>query len=395
MVLPFVRDLFADAEKLPAFPRVASHLKEGTGRIGVSGLTPTAKALLLVLLQKATGRPLIVVVADNPATEELVPRAASLLRNDRRAPIPSRSSPSLSAMCCPFRISRHTPKFRKSARPRSGRLPPARHPSWCRRLPRPPCACVPPSTTPTWRAPCAAARRFDMDALIAHLNTVGYMLGGCGRNARRVRAPRRHSRCLLSRSRSPRAHRILRRRSRVDPQIRSRHPALFEPGGRSATTSADRNPGQRRGAGRDSRPPFRKAHHRSRRGHRTSGSLRRRDGISRLGVLRAGCRRGSHHLRPARPTPQSWSTSPTASARNSITSGRASTKPTNAVASATWCGRRIFIFRPTSGGKSSPPSPAPTSSIWTSSAPNAPLRLPSSRNLLPASTAQFQPCWKK
>ena len=63
MVLPFVRDLFTDVEKLPAFSRVASHLKEGTGRIRVSGLVPTAKALLLVLLQKAAGRPLIVVVA--------------------------------------------------------------------------------------------------------------------------------------------------------------------------------------------------------------------------------------------------------------------------------------------------------------------------------------------
>ena len=53
MVLPFVRDLFTDVEKLPAFSRVASHLREGTGRICVSGLIPTAKALLLVLLQKA------------------------------------------------------------------------------------------------------------------------------------------------------------------------------------------------------------------------------------------------------------------------------------------------------------------------------------------------------
>jgi transcription-repair coupling factor (superfamily II helicase) len=73
MVLPFVRDLFADVEKLPAFSRVASHLKEGTGRIRVSGLIPTAKALLLVLLQKAAGRPLIVVVPDNRAAEDLVP----------------------------------------------------------------------------------------------------------------------------------------------------------------------------------------------------------------------------------------------------------------------------------------------------------------------------------
>jgi transcription-repair coupling factor (superfamily II helicase) len=73
MVLAFVRDLFADAEKLPAFSRVASHLKEGTGRISVSGLIPTAKALLLVLLQRAAGRPFIIVVADNRAAEEFVP----------------------------------------------------------------------------------------------------------------------------------------------------------------------------------------------------------------------------------------------------------------------------------------------------------------------------------
>src|SRR5437870_1916108 len=72
MVLPFVRDLFADVEKLPAFTRVASHLKEGTGRIRVSGLNTTAKALSLVLLQKADGRPLIVVVPDNRAAEDLV-----------------------------------------------------------------------------------------------------------------------------------------------------------------------------------------------------------------------------------------------------------------------------------------------------------------------------------
>jgi transcription-repair coupling factor (superfamily II helicase) len=73
MALPFVRELFADVEKLPAFSRVASRLKENTGRIRVSGLTPTAKALLLVLLQKAGGRPFIVIVNDNRAAEDLVP----------------------------------------------------------------------------------------------------------------------------------------------------------------------------------------------------------------------------------------------------------------------------------------------------------------------------------
>ena len=73
MLLPFVRELFADVQKLPAFSRVASHLKEGTGRIRVSGLLPTAKALLLVLFQRAAQRPLIFVVNDNRAVEDLIP----------------------------------------------------------------------------------------------------------------------------------------------------------------------------------------------------------------------------------------------------------------------------------------------------------------------------------
>src|ERR1700676_1235229 len=73
MLLPFVRELFVDVEKLPAFARVASHLKEGTGRLRVSGLTTTAKALLLVLFQRAASRPILFVVNDNRAVEDLVP----------------------------------------------------------------------------------------------------------------------------------------------------------------------------------------------------------------------------------------------------------------------------------------------------------------------------------
>ena len=73
MLLPFVRELFVDVEKLPAFTRVATHLKEATARIRVSGLTPTAKALLLVLFQRAAARPLIFVVNDNRAVEDYIP----------------------------------------------------------------------------------------------------------------------------------------------------------------------------------------------------------------------------------------------------------------------------------------------------------------------------------
>ena len=73
MLLPFVREVFADVERLPAFTRAASHLRENTERIGVTGLSPAAKALITVLLRRTVERPFIVVVADNRVTEELVP----------------------------------------------------------------------------------------------------------------------------------------------------------------------------------------------------------------------------------------------------------------------------------------------------------------------------------
>src|SRR5213082_485160 len=60
MILPFVREFFADVERSPAFARAVAHLKtspagEGgretaAGRISVSGLTLTAKALHIALL---------------------------------------------------------------------------------------------------------------------------------------------------------------------------------------------------------------------------------------------------------------------------------------------------------------------------------------------------------
>ncbi|MBZ5567531.1 MAG: transcription-repair coupling factor [Acidobacteriia bacterium] len=77
MVLPFVRDLLADVETLPAFTRAASHLKTGAGRIRVSGLTPTAKALFIALLHRAAGKTLIVLVSDNRAAENLQPVVAA------------------------------------------------------------------------------------------------------------------------------------------------------------------------------------------------------------------------------------------------------------------------------------------------------------------------------
>lgn len=77
MILPFVRDLLADAETLPAFSRAAAHLKGGTGRIRLSGLTDTAKALLYAQLHHAVSRPLIVLLANNRAAEEMLPMLQS------------------------------------------------------------------------------------------------------------------------------------------------------------------------------------------------------------------------------------------------------------------------------------------------------------------------------
>jgi transcription-repair coupling factor (superfamily II helicase) len=78
VILPFVREIFAEVEKSPAFLRAVAQVKSGAGRTRVSGLTPTGKALFHSLLQRATSRPLVVVVGDNRAVEELLPVVRSL-----------------------------------------------------------------------------------------------------------------------------------------------------------------------------------------------------------------------------------------------------------------------------------------------------------------------------
>jgi transcription-repair coupling factor (superfamily II helicase) len=78
VILPFVRDIFADVEKSPAFLRALAQVKGGAGRIRVSGLTPTGKALFYSLLHRATTRPLVIVVSDNRAMDDLLPVVRSL-----------------------------------------------------------------------------------------------------------------------------------------------------------------------------------------------------------------------------------------------------------------------------------------------------------------------------
>ena len=78
MILPFVRELFADVEKSAAFTRAVTQVKGGAGRSRVSGLTPTGKALFYSLLHRGAARPLIVAVSDNRALDELLPVVRSL-----------------------------------------------------------------------------------------------------------------------------------------------------------------------------------------------------------------------------------------------------------------------------------------------------------------------------
>jgi transcription-repair coupling factor (superfamily II helicase) len=86
MILPFVRELLADAEATPSFRRAATHLKGGAGRIRVSGLTPTARALHYALLHRVLGQPLLLVVGDNRTAEELLPLLQSLCELTGAAP---------------------------------------------------------------------------------------------------------------------------------------------------------------------------------------------------------------------------------------------------------------------------------------------------------------------
>ena len=71
MILPFVREIFAELEQSSAFDRVRRHLGLATGRRRVSGLTSTARALYIPLFARAAKEPVIVVVPDNKAAEAL------------------------------------------------------------------------------------------------------------------------------------------------------------------------------------------------------------------------------------------------------------------------------------------------------------------------------------
>jgi transcription-repair coupling factor (superfamily II helicase) len=73
MILPFVREIFAELEQTSGFERVRRHLSLHAGRRRVSGLTATARSLYLPLMARAAKQLVVVVVADNKAAEALEP----------------------------------------------------------------------------------------------------------------------------------------------------------------------------------------------------------------------------------------------------------------------------------------------------------------------------------
>jgi Transcription-repair coupling factor (superfamily II helicase) len=173
MLLPFVRDLFAEVEQLPSFIRAASHLRESAGRISVTGLSAAAKALIVVLLRRTVERPFILVVADNRAAEELEPtlRAFCELTGaadpDSVVTLPARD-------VLPFQNLSPHPEIQEE---RATAL-------WKIATERVAIVISPVTATtillraPDYYADLARVLRrgetFDLDRLLEHLNTVGY-----------------------------------------------------------------------------------------------------------------------------------------------------------------------------------------------------------------------------
>ncbi len=173
MLLPFVRDIFAEVELLPAFRRAASHLRESTGRISVSGLNPAAKALIAVLLQHRAERPVILVVPDNRAAEDLEPILAAFAEltgavdPDSIVTLPARD-------VLPFQNLSPHPEIQEE---RATAL-------WKIATGRATIVISPVSATtillrsPEYYADLARILRrgetFDLEKLLQHLNTVGY-----------------------------------------------------------------------------------------------------------------------------------------------------------------------------------------------------------------------------
>jgi transcription-repair coupling factor (superfamily II helicase) len=173
MLLPFVREIFAEVEQLPAFLRASSHLREGAGRLSVTGLSAAAKALIIVLLRRTVERPFVLVVADNRAAEELLPvlRAFCELTGaadpDSVVNLPARD-------VLPFQNLSPHPEIQEERATALWRIATGR----AAIIISPVTATTILLRSPEYYADLARVLRrgelFDIDKLLEHLNTVGY-----------------------------------------------------------------------------------------------------------------------------------------------------------------------------------------------------------------------------
>ena len=173
MLLPFVREIFADVERLPAFTRAASHLRESVERIRVTGLSPAAKALIVVLLRRAVERPFVFVVADNRAAEELLPVLCAFCELTGAAdPDSVVSLPARDVL--PFQSLSPHPEIQEERATALWKIATGR----AAIVISPVTATTILLRSPEYYADLARVLRrgetFDLDKLLEHLNTVGY-----------------------------------------------------------------------------------------------------------------------------------------------------------------------------------------------------------------------------
>jgi len=173
MLLPFVREIFAELEQLPAFTRAASHLRESAGRMSVTGLSPAAKALIVVLLRRTVERPFVLVVADNRAAEDLLPILRSFCELTGAAdPDSVVSLPARDVL--PFQNLSPHPEIQEERATALWKIATGR----AAIVVSPVTATTILLRSPEYYADLARVLRrgetFDLEKLLEHLNTVGY-----------------------------------------------------------------------------------------------------------------------------------------------------------------------------------------------------------------------------
>jgi transcription-repair coupling factor (superfamily II helicase) len=77
MLNPAIRDLFLELGRTAAFSGFVHQMREPGAAGSLTGLTPTAKSIYLVLLQQATARPLLIVTESNRQAEMLADTTAA------------------------------------------------------------------------------------------------------------------------------------------------------------------------------------------------------------------------------------------------------------------------------------------------------------------------------